>query len=91
MRVGRNGQIRRVRAEELVRAENPRRLPTVMTEAEVKAVLSHLEGTPKPGQLRFEFRPSRSFGVRGNEDLEGDQSRSMGLRTPSAPLFMTCV
>jgi site-specific recombinase XerD len=36
-----------LRLEELVRAKKPKRLPVVMTKAEVKAVLSHLEGTPK--------------------------------------------
>ncbi|MBI3657322.1 MAG: integron integrase, partial [Acidobacteria bacterium] len=35
------------RLEELVRAKKPKRLPTVMTKPEVKAVLSPLEGTPK--------------------------------------------
>lgn len=33
--------------EEVVRAKKPKRLPTVMTKQEVKAVLWHLEGTPK--------------------------------------------
>jgi integron integrase len=33
--------------ENLVRAKKPKRLPTVMTQAEVKAVLRHLNGVPK--------------------------------------------
>lgn len=36
-----------LRLEELVRAKKPKRLPVVMTKPEVKAVLSHLEGTPR--------------------------------------------
>jgi site-specific recombinase XerD len=33
--------------ENIVRAKKPKRLPTVMTQAEVKAVLRHLDGVPK--------------------------------------------
>jgi site-specific recombinase XerD len=36
-----------LRLEELVRAKEPKRLPTVMTKPEVRVVLGRLEGTPK--------------------------------------------